>query len=311
MRYTAKMALATPRNKDRRRFPKRSDSRVRDGMLFPFIEPKFQIDPARSVFTIGSCFARNIEEKLSGITLPTRSFRVPKSEWPARPNGLLNEYNPGTMFQRVDAAARGVGFGDLCVAEDSGGFADLFMVGTAAPVSRERLLERRAEVDAVYAALPVAGSVIITLGLIEAWFDNETGLYLNRMPPDVREAGSRYEFRVMDYKESFPLLDKMIRTIIGMGVGKIILTVSPVPMKVSFSGRDAIVANTMSKATLLTCAERLSRSFPEVDYFPAYEMVCSLGTAAFGDDNIHVRDDVVGLVIDHMARHYFPVPDAK
>lgn len=46
------------------RHPDRQDSRYSDGMLFPRITPKFQIHPGETVFAIGSCFARNIEEKL-------------------------------------------------------------------------------------------------------------------------------------------------------------------------------------------------------------------------------------------------------
>src|SRR5688572_9518638 len=97
---------------DARYYPNQQDSRVRAGSIFPKLAPKFQITRGSKIFTIGSCFARNIEEKLKGFILPTRSFSVPKSEWPYRSNGILNEFNPGTMVQRVELAERGESFQD-------------------------------------------------------------------------------------------------------------------------------------------------------------------------------------------------------
>jgi len=56
---------------------------------------------------------------------------------------------------------------------------------------------------------PLADIVIVTLGLIEAWFDALTGSYLNRMPPKdaVREDPSRLSLHVMDVDKAYPLLD--------------------------------------------------------------------------------------------------------
>lgn len=82
--------------------------------------------------------------------------------------------------------------------------------------------------------------------------------------------------------------------LIFAGIDRIILTVSPVPLQTTFSGQDCILAITQSKAVLRCAAEALASSFGRaVDYFPSFEIVQSGGLAAFEDDFIHVRRDVV------------------
>jgi hypothetical protein len=292
-------------------FPARDDARVRNGLVFPKIFPRFTISRGSSVFTMGSCFVRHIEEKLPEFDLPTLGFRTSKRErvgGDGRPNGILNEFNPGTMCQRAEFAAHGASFGDLCISPENDGFVDLMLSKYVASVSMDRVLERRAEIDQVYASLFRCETVIVTLGLVEAWYDKVTKLYLNRMPPAaaVLGGGGRYEMRVLDVDDAYPLLERMVRALISMGLKKILLTVSPVPLEASFSGTDCVTANTFSKSVLLVCARRLTLKFPEVDYYPGYEIVTSGGPAAFRADARHIQDDVVEQVTSYMLDHYVP-----
>ena len=64
----------------RARFPDRSDPRDRQGALFPEVRPRFTFEDGCRIFTIGSCFARNIEQHLTGYDLPTLRFSAPKAE---------------------------------------------------------------------------------------------------------------------------------------------------------------------------------------------------------------------------------------
>src|SRR5262249_34722415 len=150
----------------RARFPGAEDRRTRRGMftfrpdrgLVPAINPGFALEPGRRVFTIGSCFARNIEEHLTGYDVPTRRFSVPKEEWPHRPNGLLNEYNPGTIAQRIERAVTGRPAPLETLVADDGGFVDLLLPSARGtlPVTRGRATQRRDEIDAIYRELPLA-----------------------------------------------------------------------------------------------------------------------------------------------------------
>lgn len=50
-------------------------------------------------------------------------------------------------------------------------------------------------------------------------------------------------------------------------------TVSPVPLYLTFSGEDIIVANTYSKSVLRAVCNAVENSRKRVDYFPSYEAV--------------------------------------
>lgn len=308
MKLDALTALKNTRGNPNKRFPDQEDSRFQDDLLFPSLEPKFLLDAPAKVFTIGSCFARNIELALADydIELPTMDFAVPESEWQFRPNGMLNEYNPGTTAQRIFSAVRDEDDSEETIIETKGGFFDLLLPG-GFPVSFERAVARRAEIKEVYRNLISSDLVIVTLGLVEAWYDEEVGMYLNRMPmPLVRKQPERYTFRRMEVEDSFPMLDRAVADLIGAGVEKILFTVSPVPLGTTFTGKDVVVANSFSKAVLRVCAQKLTEKYPQVDYYPSFELVSSGGLEAFNDDNIHVKPPIVQRATGHMLKAYFP-----
>jgi GSCFA family len=239
--------------------------------------------------------------------VPTRRFTAPKHEWPHRPNGLLNEYNAGTIAQRIERALTGHAAPTETLVPHDGGVVDLLLPAARGtqPVTPDRAVQRRDEIDAIYRELPKADIVIVTLGLIEAWYDSLTGSYLNRMPPTdrIREEPDRFSLHVMDVDEAYPLLDDAFRGLAERGQ-QILLTVSPVPLTATFSEECAIVANSFSKAVLRVCAHRLANTISAVDYFPSYEMVMSSGLARFSKDNVHVQDEFVREIVSTMLAHY-------
>lgn len=305
-------ALALGQANEWKRFPAKDDARAASGLVVPGSAPRFRIARPARVFTIGSCFARNIEEAMADldVDLPTTRFAAPKEEWPHRPNGLLNEYNPGSIAQRID---RALGQGDEAALASTlyavpGGVADLLLPG-GAKVSLARAIERRAEIDAVYSQLPGAALLVITLGLTEAWFDRESGLYLNRMPPPDARRDRRFVLRPLDVEGSLALLEPAFERLIQrLPRLRILVTVSPVPLQATFLPVDACLANAVSKSTLRLVAQRLWDRFPEVDYFPSYELVVSGGTASYGPDNVHVKDAVVRTATRHMIDLYLDAP---
>jgi hypothetical protein len=232
-------------------------------------------------------------------------FAVPKSEYKARANGLLNEYNPATMFQRIDSALSKKNFGERAIAKERDGYVDLMLHG-GPPVSLERLLQRRKEIDRMYGTIKKSDMVVITLGLVQSWYDHEDQLYLNRMPGllAMRTYPGRYSSRILDVETSYAFLSLVVEKLISAGVQKILVTVSPVPLQKSFNGMDAAILNCYSKSVLRTCAHRLYMDFSQVDYFPSYEIVLSAGMHAFMDDNVHVNKGVVDNIIKYMSELY-------
>jgi GSCFA family len=295
-------------NKAWRDYPRQADQRVKTNLVFPQFKPKFSVDFSHSVsvFTIGSCFARSIEETLAplGVDLPTMAFSVPETEWPYRPNGLLNEYTPAGICQRITAALSGKPLPLETIVASGGSYADL-MLPTSADVSYDRALARREDISKIYRRLPSCDVAVITLGFVEAWFDVATQQYLNRMPPYAFATANpdRFLFTVLNVENCMRFLEK---TVMALGIAriKVILTVSPVPLQSTFTSDDCVTANEYSKSILRVCAQALSNAHAHVDYFPSYEIVRSAGLGAYIDDHVHVRDDVVSRVTDYMVRSY-------
>jgi len=291
-----------------RRFPSGDDPRVSDGLLFPVFRPKFPFTfEGSTVFTIGSCFARNIEAVLApkGVNLPTMDFQVPPEEYPYRNNGVLNEYNPGTMNQRILHALSGKDFPEGTIVPTSDDkVADVLLPGGCQPVTYERAVQRRREIAEIYRRLASADLVIITLGFVEAWYDTDTQMYLNAIPPlrFAEKNKARYHFRRLDVFECVRLMEEAIEALTSAGP-TVLLTVSPVPLQVSFVGKDCILANEFSKSVLRVTAERLAGR-PKVEYFPSYEIVRSGGLGAFVEDHVHVKPEVVQRVTDYMLSAY-------
>ena len=312
MESSLKDAFRTAHRNPAKRFPSEEDTRCQLDILYPTLSPGFTLlgDSAK-VFTIGSCFARNIEGTLSqhsSIDIPTLSFSVDKSEATGKANTLLNQYNPGTISQKILSATGHWREPDETIVEvEDGAYRDLSLPGGNL-VTYERAVERRAEIDSVYEHLSSSDLVIITLGLIEGWFDLESETYINQNPGArfVRSKSGRYVFRRLGVVDSMQMLDNSMEKLISSGVKKILLTVSPVPLGVTFTADDAVVANSYSKSVLRICANELVKKYSEIDYFPSYEIVVSGGLSLFKEDNIHVREDVVSKVTQYMFEAYFP-----
>jgi hypothetical protein len=291
------------------RYPEKNDGDQFDGIsIIPRIKPKFKIARGDRIFTIGSCFAREIETALQneGFVLPVKKFSLPAGEMPDFLDAAqaLNEYGSGTIRQRIEHA-----FGEFSYPDESGveqtpdGVRDLYLHSAIAPASHDRLMERRRQVEETYRALHECDVVVLTLGLIEGWFDTLCGTHLNAAPSYgwVTETGDRFLFHRMDYDE---IMNNMVRVFDLLGDKKIILTVSPIPLQTTFMPENVILASTYGKSLLRVCADVLSKRFDNVDYFPSYEIVTSAGTTAFWDDNRHVNRTVVGKIMSHLLETY-------
>lgn len=293
-------------------FPANPSDRCQDGALWPHWRPKFDLGlaPGRTVFTIGSCFARNIEDVLveRGVHVPVADYQErefdPTDE---RTNVSMNEYNPASIAQRIQVALDGGRLDDRTIVPVRGGMFDMTLSSPLkAPLALH--LARRARIDGIYAHLARADLVILTLGYVEAWFDRLTQTWLNQMPPPAAGAAEpdRYTFHRLDVAQSLAHLAPGIDRLGALG-RRIVLTVSPVPLQSTFTGQDCVIANDYSKAVLRVVAEALCER-PFVDYFPSFEIVRSMGLSGFDADNVHVRRDLVERITGLMAAQESPPP---
>ena len=284
---------------------------------WPVIAPRCRIEPGEKIFSIGSCFARNMEAhlKVLGFNVPTADYRVPMAERPEGfGNGILNKFTPPGIVDELLWAdeIRRLGVSDerlgrFLFATRGGHCIDLNLASFI-EVPEARALERRGEIAQLYQHAFTADVVLITLGLIEAWWDAERGAYIQQTPtPEmVRRAPGRWQFEVLSFEKSLAATRQAIELLNAAGKPKkILLTTSPVPMARSFSGHDVIVANTYSKSVLRTVCGVLYDAFPNVDYFPSYESVMlSRADGVWGDDLLHVTTPFIGKIVARVASHY-------
>jgi hypothetical protein len=318
-RLPAEAAYAqTIRNRSTK-WPDRASGRI-EPVCLPAITPGFSIARDASILTIGSCFARHIEFALAdhGLTVPTLGFRVPQEElWAGTGlrTGILNKYTPYSMLNEIEFLLDGSDGSQFLIETGE----DLWWDGqlhTTESVPLARGLKRRQKLRELYdGAVRGSAVVIITLGLIEAWWDEEKQLYLNETVPMAlaeRHPG-RFFFEVLSIEKTVGAVRRLIELLRSINPAQnVLLTVSPVPFVRSFAGKDAIMANGYSKAALRVAAEVVSREYGWVDYYPSYESVTSSDRAvAWEDDLVHVRPDMVKANVDRMVQAYLePLPEA-
>ena len=151
---------------------------------------------------------------------------------------------------------------------------------------------------AIRVGLECADVIIITLGLTECWRNRANGMYVCRGPESENdELFSRLEFHRSGFAENYENVVATIDRILALGSTKtIVLTVSPVPLKLTWTGQDIVVANMASKSILRAVADAVCRDRPQVLYWPSFEY--SSRRDVFCADGRHVREDAVTDIVD-------------
>ena len=288
------------------------------GDVWPELNPSFKISSGQTIFTIGSCFARNIERHLVtlGCRVPMEEFHLPPEEFHGSANGAMNKFHPPAFRQCLQWTAAifdrdgRVTWSDcepLAVDWGDGQAFDLDM-GATSPVSRERFVERRQHIYDIFSQAFSADCLMMTPGLIEAWLDRRTGLYMHN-PPMHRELltdRSRWEFEILSYDQCEADLLAAIDVVRARNPGvKVLVTTSPVPMSATFSGQDVRTANAYSKSVLRAACGAVAMQRPLVDYFPSYESATlSFPVQVWEPDRLHVSSSFVGKIVARMLDHY-------
>lgn len=287
--------------------------RIEQRLVVPQGRQSFTAKPGDTFFAIGSCFARNVEERLqlAGATVTSLQIDIRNlGNNNAREGGVFNKYTPMSILQELKWATGIESYPEEALLPVGGGQVyDPYLSGKAARGSVEDMMARRAEVGRYFAKAFEADVVVLTLGLIESWVDKVTGLHLNEAPnPKILARNAdRFQFHQLSFEEVEASLEQ-IRQILethGKTGQKKILTVSPVPLGRTFTGDDIIIANTTSKSTLRTAATRLTDRVEGMDYYPSYEAVTlSDPNLSWQRDRRHVSDVVVGQIIQTFLVRY-------
>lgn len=281
-------------------------------------KPKVRLRRQDRVATAGSCFAQHISRHLK-----TARFGFLDVE-PA-PEMLLPEHrqkfgyelysarygNIYTSAQLRQLIARMLGQFEPMepVWRANGRFYDPFRPSiepNGYETEVEVLDSQRSHLFAVRRMFKKANVFIFTLGLTETWRSRQDGSIYPACPGTVAGSfdPSRHEFVnlsmaeiVADLRIAFEMLKVFNPRL------RFLLTVSPVPLAATASGKHVLTATTYSKAVLRAAAGQLADELPEVDYFPSYDIITSpiFGGSFFDND----KRTVTAAGVDFVMRLFF------
>ncbi len=265
-----------------------------------------------SFFTIGSCFANELRHALETRNLTVLPKMNPaihhlfpdevKSElswgqWDER--AQLQFYNTFSIRQEFEKA-----FGHWTQGDDDffkvthGGvtkYWDPYRRAIFAASEEDFVVIKNTLDDSLSTAIHNADATVITLGMTETFFRKDNGLAVcqyNRFFTD------RVEFRATTYEENYANIDRICELYFGKYPNKkIVLTVSPVALAQTFTDNDIVVANMESKSTLRTVAAAIARKWPNIIYWPSYEIVM-WNDNSWQPDVRHVHPDRVASIMD-------------
>ena len=298
------------------RWPRDEDSQ--QARLGPFcqpaIRPTFSIGPHDLIFTIGSCFARNIEQHLiaAGFDVAVSRFdHMCQAENVKVKSNTLNKFVAQSIVNELRWALEpGQDFPEDSIVEvKDGRFLDMQLAPGLVPASLATMIGIRRAVSNYMRMVKGAKVVIVTLGLAEAWYDTSFGLYTNTMPmpATARRYPGRFEHHVLEYNQLLASLREMLCLLEQYGNPdfRMLLTVSPVALGSTFTEHDALVANCYSKSVQRAAAETIARENSRVDYLPTFESVTLSDHAlAWREDRAHVSTEAVRLNVLRMESAY-------
>lgn len=293
---------------------------VGSGFFRPALQKTFSLSGTSAGFVLGPCFAQQIQFALGRHQIPLRSsiLDAPEERWFLQygknywPLHFFHRFNPRSMLLEIEnifSKTQCIANGELIFERFDGSFSDFhYDWRFQLPTSQDSKARRRFVRERINALVDV-DFAILNLGLIESWVDCESGLYLNSAPtPDLVERfPSKFRFHVLSEMDVIESVTKIIELLYAKVANlKIVLMVSPIPLRATFTGMDVAIANANSKATLLCAANKLLSVFPDMFYFPSYEIVTySDRTTVWEPDGRHVRQEFIDRTMDFFCKEIF------
>lgn len=306
-------------NRESRIGSRGTDANRMEPACWPSLRPSFTFDKESKIFVIGSCFATNIEKYLQ-----SRGY-ICVSSCENRSNlistGCLNKYTPASIWEEIAWAREIYDRDDSITLEDvqkclfqvSGELYIDLHLHAVEPVDLATALEWRKVVYSIYRDLFTCDVVVITLGLIESWYDERSERYICETPPRqaLREK-ERFFFEQLDYQKCYKFVVSAIELIRKTNSPRIMLTTSPVVLQRTFTSDDVIVANMFSKSVLRAVTGQVVKDLDGIDYFPSYESVMlTRQNSIWKDDMMHVAEPFIAQIMSRVEGIYAPESFSK
>ena len=289
---------------------------------------KFDIPASAKIATAGSCFAQHISRHLKKNGYNVLDVELPPPGLPANLHQKFgfsmysarygNIYTVRQLLQLAQEVS-GEWSPQNYIWEKNGKFYDALRPavepeGLDSP--GEVVEHRQYHVSRVKELFESLDLFIFTLGLTEMWFHRESGTIYPTAPGTLV---GEFDENLFEFKNAqfpgiigdFNLFQKVLHQIRGGKPYKCLLTVSPVPLTATASGKHVLPSTIYSKSSLRSVAGTLSANQAHIDYFPSYEIVTNprYHSVAFSDNLRSVRDETVEIVMSHFFAEHPVIQD--
>ena len=241
------------------------------------------------IATAGSCFAQHIGNNLAirGAKWMDMEAAPPlfNSEAEARKWGFGvfscrygNIYTTRQLIQLFDEAHGNRTSSEL-VWEKDGRYFDAIrpIVDPVGQETAESVLSlRKLHLSAVRRMFAELDVFVFTLGLTEGW-ESVADSTMFPMAPGILAGNydsSKYRFHNLRHAEIRADLETFRERLLAINPkARILLTVSPVPLAATATENHVMVATVYSKSVLRAVAGELAEDYPDVHYFPSFEII--------------------------------------
>jgi hypothetical protein len=248
-----------------------------------------KIELKTAILTAGSCFSDAIGSRL----------RLNKFPVLVNPTGVI--YNPASIHQALLFGIANKGLPEESFLVNNGIHSNYCFHSELSALDRSDLNRRLADMlETMHNFLSEASWIMITYGTAWVYERKDTGAIVancHKIPAQQFTKRLMSEDEIMRSFETFYSALKQFYP-----TARIILTLSPVRHV-----KDTLELNSVSKAVLRTSCYKMSTTFRDVEYFPAYEiMMDDLRDYRFyKSDMLHPSEDAEHYIWEKFAGRYF------
>lgn len=256
---------------------------------FPVLTPDFRLDVGSRVIAMGSCFAETISNRLRNNKLHTV----------INPFGTI--FQPLTLFNLLNKALTDDQPDErLFVQRDERWFSYEAHSSVWGRTREELSATFSQKLAQLRAELAQADVLLLTLGSAWAYRLSEPPAYVANNHKQPARLFVRDLLSVKEVCKAFASVKKELS--IFNSQLSIVLTVSPVR-----HARDGMPDNAVSKSVLRAACHYLTTDFPDVYYFPAYELLLDdlRDYRFYGPDLIHPNEIAEQYIFEKFASACF------
>jgi len=249
----------------------------------------FKINYEHRVMTLGSCFAENIGRKLHDAYFLSD----------VNPFGVL--YNPVSIANSMEIVLKNIQFSPTDIFQAKSLWQSFSHSSFFSDISAEACLQKiNTRLEIAKEFLKETDFLLITFGTAWVFEDKQSGRVVSNCHKFPANQFVRRRLTVQEIVEVYA--DLIQRLQVQFPNLKLIFSVSPIR-----HFKDGAHENNISKSTLILAIEALQKQFPQLDYFPAYEIMMDelRDYRYYASDMLHPSEVAVDYIWKRFSETYF------